>query len=308
MKKRLVSILGFTMMVLLVVSSVTFAAFWNSKPLIVTTIYPLYDFTKQIVGDRADVVLLVPPGAEPHDWEPAPTDILTIKKATVFIYNGADMEGWVDKLDSSVLANKKVVKASDFVNVMTAQFTEEGEPSTDGSVDPHIWLDPVNAQAIVRGIANALAAADSDNAEFYTNNSNDYIAQLEELNQEYSQTLSQASSKQFVTSHAAFGYMAQRYGLQQIAIMGLSPDAEPTPARMAEIIQHVKDNHIKYIFFETLISPKLSEVIANESNAQTLVLNPIEGLSDQESASGANYISEMKMNLTNLKYALGIAQ
>lgn len=308
MKKRLVSILGFTMMVLLVVSSVSFAAFWNSKPLIVTTIYPLYDFTKQIVGDRADVVLLVPPGAEPHDWEPAPTDILTIKKATVFIYNGADMEGWVDKLDSSVLANKKVVKASDFVNVMTAQFTEEGEPSTDGSVDPHIWLDPVNAQAIVRGIANALAAADSDNAEFYTNNSNDYIAQLEELNQEYSQTLSQASSKQFVTSHAAFGYMAQRYGLQQIAIMGLSPDAEPTPARMAEIIQHVKDNHIKYIFFETLISPKLSEVIASESNAQTLVLNPIEGLSDQESASGANYISEMKMNLTNLKYALGIAQ
>lgn len=308
MKKRLVSILGFTMMVLLVVSSISFAAFWNSKPLIVTTIYPLYDFTKQIVGDRADIVLLVPPGAEPHDWEPAPTDILTIKKATVFIYNGADMEGWVDKLDSSVLANKKVVKASDFVNVMTAQFTEEGEPSTDGSVDPHIWLDPVNAQAIVRGIANALAAADSDNAEFYTNNSNDYIAQLEELNQEYSQSLSQASSKQFVTSHAAFGYMAQRYGLQQIAIMGLSPDAEPTPARMAEIIQHVKDNHIKYIFFETLISPKLSEVIASESNAQTLVLNPIEGLSDQESASGANYISEMKMNLTNLKYALGIAQ
>lgn len=308
MKKRLVSILGFTMMVLLVVSSISFAAFWNSKPLIVTTIYPLYDFTKQIVGDRADIVLLVPSGAEPHDWEPAPTDILTIKKATVFIYNGADMEGWVDKLDSSVLANKKVVKASDFVNVMTAQFTEEGEPSTDGSVDPHIWLDPVNAQAIVRGIANALAAADSDNAEFYTNNSNDYIAQLEELNQEYSQSLSQASSKQFVTSHAAFGYMAQRYGLQQIAIMGLSPDAEPTPARMAEIIQHVKDNHIKYIFFETLISPKLSEVIASESNAQTLVLNPIEGLSDQESASGANYISEMKMNLTNLKYALGIAQ
>jgi zinc transport system substrate-binding protein len=308
MKKRLVRILGFTMMVLLVVSSVSFAAFWNSKPLIVTTIYPLYDFTKQIVGDKADIVLLVPPGAEPHDWEPAPTDILTIKKATVFIYNGAGMEGWVDKLDSSVLADKKVVKASDFVNVMTAQFTEEGEPSTDGSVDPHIWLDPVNAQAIVSGITNALAAADSDNAEFYTNNSNNYIAQLEELNQEYSQALSQASSKQFVTSHAAFGYMAQRYGLQQIAIMGLSPDAEPTPARMAEIIQHVKDNQIKYIFFETLISPKLSEVIASESNAQTLVLNPIEGLTDQESAAGANYISEMRMNLTNLKYALGIAQ
>lgn len=246
--------------------------------------------------------------AEPHDWEPAPADILTIKKAAIFIYNGAGMEEWVDKLDSSVLAGKKVVRAADFVNVLTAQYTEDGEPSTDGSIDPHIWLDPINAQTIVGGIANAAVNTDSDNAEYYTNNANSYIAQLEELNQEYNETLIQANSKQFVTSHAAFGYMAHRYNLQQIAIMGLSPDAEPTPSRMAQIIQHVKDNNIKYIFFETLISPKLSEVIASESNAQTLVLNPIEGLSEQESAAGANYISEMKLNLTNLKYALGIAQ
>lgn len=308
MRHRLTGILCMVMMVLFAISSVSSAAFWNSKPTVVTTIYPLYEFTKQIAGDKIDVALLVPAGTEPHDWEPSPSDILKIKKATVFIYNGANMEEWVDRLGDSILAGKKIVKAADFVTMLSAQYTAEGAPSPAGTLDPHIWLDPVNAQAIVGGITNALVEVDSVNASYYTNNSNYYIAQLEGLNQEYQQTLGRATTRQFITSHAAFGYLANRYGLQQIAIMGLSPDAEPTPERMAQIVRYVRGNGIKYIFFETLISPKLAEVIASECNAQTLVLNPIEGLSDQEVSRGASYISEMKMNLINLKYALGIGQ
>jgi zinc transport system substrate-binding protein len=301
MKKRLLGVFCLTLLVLVFTSGLSFAA----KPTIVTTVYPLYDFTKQVVGDKADVVLLVPAGAEPHDWEPAPADMIKIKNAKLFIYNGAGMETWIDKLQGSVLKGKKVVKASDYVTVLSAQFTEEGEPAPAGAIDPHIWLDPVNVQAIVQEIANAVSEMDPANGDYYKSNANHYIAELQVLDQDY-QTLSNAPRKQIVTSHAAFGYMAKRYGLQQVAIMGLAPDAEPTPQRMAEVIRYVKANGIKYIFFETLVSPKLSEVIANEAGAQTLVLNPIEGLTDEEIAQGANYITEMRMNLTNLKIALGV--
>jgi zinc transport system substrate-binding protein len=301
MKKRFLGVLCLTMLLLLFTSGLSFAA----KPTIVTTIYPLYDFTKQVVGDKADVVLLVPAGVEPHDWEPAPTDMVKIKKAKLFIYNGAGMEEWIDNLQDSVLRGKKVVKASDYVSVLPAQFTEDGEPATADMMDPHIWLDPVNVQAIVQGVANAVSEIDPANGSYYQSNAKLYIAELQALDQEY-QTLSHAPRKQIVTSHAAFGYMAKRYGLQQVAIMGLAPDAEPTPQRMAEVIRYVKDHGIQYIFFETLVSPKLSEVIASEAGAQTLVLNPIEGLTDEEIAQGANYITEMRMNLTNLKIALGV--
>lgn len=301
MKKKLLRVFCLALLLVVFTSGLSFAA----KPAIVTTIYPLYDFTKQVVGDKADVVLLVPAGAEPHDWEPAPADMIKIKNAKLFIYNGAGMEAWIDKLQSSILNGKKVVKASDYVTVLPAQFTEEGEPAPAGVTDPHIWLDPVNVQAIVQGIANAVSETDSANTEYYQSNANNYIAQLQALDQDY-QILSNAPRKQIVTSHAAFGYLAKRYGLQQVAIMGLAPDAEPTPQRMAEIIRYVKANGIQCIFFETLVSPKLSEVIASEAGAQTLVLNPIEGLTDEEIAQGANYITEMRMNLTNLKIALGV--
>ncbi|HMM22369.1 MAG TPA: metal ABC transporter substrate-binding protein [Selenomonadales bacterium] len=301
MRKRLFGILCLTLLMVVFTSGLGLAA----KPTIVTTIYPLYDFTKQVVGDKADVALLVPAGAEPHDWEPAPADMIKIKNAKMFVYNGAGMEEWIDKLQGSVLKGKKVVKASDYVNVLAAQFTEEGEPAPAGISDPHIWLDPVNAQAIVQGIADAVSAMDPANGSYYKSNASHYIAELQALDQEY-QILGNAPRKQIVTSHAAFAYMAKRYGLQQVAIMGLAPDAEPTPQRMAEVIRYVKANGIRYIFFETLVSPKLSEVIASEAGAQTLVLNPIEGLTDEEIAQGANYITEMRMNLTNLKIALGV--
>lgn len=300
MKKKLLGVFGLTLLLLIFSTGLGFAA----KPAIVTTFYPLYDFTKQVVADKADVILLVPAGAEPHDWEPAPADMVSIKKAQLFIYNGAGMETWIDKLQNSVLQGKKTVNASGYVAVLPAQFDEEGEAAPAGTVDPHIWVDPVNAQAIVRGIADAVSDIDHDNADFYKSNAEHYIAQLQELDQEYKESLGNAKFKQIVTSHAAFGYLAKRYGLQQIAVMGLSPDAEPNAKRMGEIVQYVKSNGIKYIFFETLVNPKLSEVIAKEAGAQTLVLNPIEGLTNEEIAQGANYLTEMRMNLTNLKIAL----
>ena len=304
--KRMSVILCLSMLLVTISSGLCSAWFWDSKPKIVTTIYPLYEFTKQIVGDKAEVVLLTPAGVEPHDWEPSPADMVTIQNAKLFIYNGAGMEHWVDRIAGSTLAGKKVINASNFVSTIAAEFDEEGGPALSGEIDPHIWLDPVNAQAIVTAIAAALVEIDADNSGYYGSNAASYNNELAALHQEYLNALNSRSRNEIVTSHAAFGYLAKRYGLTQIAIMGLSPEAEPTPDRMAQIIQYVRSNGIKYIFFETLVSPKLSEIIASEAGAQTLLLNPLEGLTDEEVAQGRNYISEMRMNLVNLKYALGV--
>lgn len=305
MQKYLTRLLCFTLMALLLSTNVSLAAWWNTKPTIVTTIYPLYEFTKQVVGDKADVVLLVPNGAEPHDWEPSPSDLIKVKNASLVIYNGAGLEPWVDKIGSSTLSGKQTLSAASVVPLRQAQYDEEGESAAAGIMDPHVWLDPVNAQAIVQAIAAAAAQTDPSNSDYYFANSANYSTQLAELDNEYRLALASTARRDIITSHAAFGYLAARYGLNQIAIMGLSPDAEPTPERMAEVIRHVRNAGIKYIFFETLVSPKLSEIIASETGAQTLVLNPLEGLSDDEIANGENYISVMRMNLTNLKYALG---
>lgn len=278
----------------------------EKKPVIVTTIYPLYDFTKQIVGDQADVTLLVPAGAEPHDWEPSPADLVAISKCDIFVYNGANMESWVDKVLKTTLAGKKVVNASSAVKVQAADYDEDGGVAEKGALDPHIWLDPVNAMGIVDAISNAAIKFDKNHEEIYKNNTASYKNKLATLNQHYVDGLQGKTTDEIITSHAAFGYMAKRYGFKQTAIMGLSPESEPTPDKMAAIIEHVRDRQIKFVFFETLVNPKLSEVIATDTGAQTLVFNPIEGLTDAEIAQGQDYISEMEMNLVSLKYALGI--
>ena len=277
----------------------------KAKPVIVTTIYPLYDFTKQVVGDQADVVLLVPAGAEPHDWEPSPADLVAMQKCDIFIYNGANMESWVDKVKKTTLSGKTMVNASSAVKVQAADYDEDGGPAEKGAIDPHIWLDPVNAISIVDAIGNAVAKFDSSNAAIYQDNTTVYKSKLATLNQHYIDGLQGSTTDEIITSHAAFGYMAKRYGFKQTAIMGLTPEAEPTADKMATIIDHVKDKKIKYVFFETLVNPKLSEVIASDTGAQTLVFNPIEGLTDAEIAQGQDYITVMEMNLVNLRYALG---
>lgn len=303
--KRIIMLLCLVLLVMSTAAGVCSAS-RHEKPVIVTTIYPLYDFTKQVVGDNAKVVLLVPAGAEPHDWEPSPADLVTIQNCDIFIYNGANMESWVDKVLKTTLSGKKIVNASNAVKVQAAAYGEDGGPAEKGAIDPHIWLDPVNAISIVDAIGNAVMKFDPTNEAFYKNNTNVYKSKLATLNQKYIDGLKGRTTDEIITSHAAFGYMAKRYGFTQIAIMGLTPESEPTPDKMAAIIDHVKSKEIKYIFFETLVNPKLSEVIATDTGAKTLVFNPIEGLTDAEIAQGQNYITEMEMNLVSLQYALGV--
>jgi zinc transport system substrate-binding protein len=269
----------------------------SEKINVVTTFYPLYEFSKRIGGEKADVSILVPAGAEPHDWEPGPQDIIKIESAHIFVYNGAGLEPYVDKIITKTESQTLiVVDSSEGIELI-----KEG-----GAPDPHIWLDPVLAKHQVETIEKAFIKADPKNSDYYSANTAALEQDLGALEANISKELTPAKKKMFITSHAAFGYFAKRYGLTQIAIAGLSPDIEPSPAKIAEIVGLARENKVKYIFFEALISPKLSETIANEAGAQTLVLNPIEGLSEAQIKQGENYFTLMRDNVKNLKLALEV--
>ncbi|NPV73775.1 MAG: zinc ABC transporter substrate-binding protein [Pelotomaculum sp.] len=292
----------------------------DRKLKIVTTIYPLYDFTRNIAGEKAEVLCLVAPGSEPHGWEPTPRDLAEIQKADVFIYCGAGMEEWIEKAINGIDKQRTVVvDASRNIQLITLTDEESDGaefPDTDSSagsvngkrhnIDPHIWLDPVNAMQMVENICAGLAKADPASKEFYDANALGYRKKLEELDGEYKKGLANAPLREFITSHAAFGYLAKRYGLIQIPVRGLSPEVEPTPARMAEVVKIAKEKNIHYIFFETLVSPKISQIIAGEAGAQTLVLNPVGGLTQDELNRGEDYLSIMRKNLANLQKGLEV--
>ncbi|HBX24129.1 MAG TPA: ABC transporter substrate-binding protein [Desulfotomaculum sp.] len=276
---------------------------------VVASIYPVYDFTKKVGGDKIEVSCLVPPGAEPHDWEPSPRDMVELQKADVFIYCGAGMEQWVVKtleaLDKPGLAK---IDAGQNIQLLTGHdHHQDGHEEPDiANADPHIWVDPLNAVGMVDNINAGLVEADPANKSAYEHNAGQYRQQILELHQEYQDSLAGAKGKEFVTSHDAFGYLAQQYGLIQVPLRGLSPEAEPTPARMVDVVKMVREKEIKYIFFESLVSPKVSEVIAAETGVETLVLNPVGGLTAEEIAAGKDYLSVMRENLVNLQKSFDI--
>lgn len=281
----------------------------NHKLKIVTTFYPMYDFAKHVAGDQADVTVLVPAGIEPHDWEPTPQDLIKIQQADLFVYNGAGLEEWVDKALQSLKTNKlKVVEATQGLNLMegNAEDNDPHEESNKGAheehaLDPHVWLDPVMAQQQVQAIEKALVELDPAHQTDYVNNTNAYLTQLQSLDQSFRDLAATAKQKEFVTQHAAFGYLAKRYGFDQISISGLNPEVEPSTAQMADVVNLAKQRHVKVIYFESLVSPKVAQMVAKEVGCETAVLNPLEGLSEAEQAQNLDYIGVMERNLTELK-------
>jgi len=267
---------------------------------VVASFYPLAEFVRQVGGGKVTVTNITPVGAEPHDFEPSPQDIVTMKQAKVFIYTGVGFEPWAGKVVPD-LTGVTVINASKGIPLLSAT-PEEGRINPH-KADPHFYLDPVLDQKVIKTIANKLAEIDPANKAFYDKNAAAYIDKLEKLDSKYRAGLISCNSRDVVTSHAAFAYLAKRYNLTQIAIAGLSEE-EPSPARLAEITRFVKEHHIKYIFFEKLVSPRLSKTIAGEVGAKTLVLNPIEGLTPDDQKAGKNFISLMQENLKNLRIAL----
>jgi zinc transport system substrate-binding protein len=282
----------------------------DGKLKVMASFYCMSDFAQKVGGDKVEVTSMVPAGTEPHDWEPAATDIVQLENADVFIYNGAGMEHWTeDVLGSLDNQSLTVAEASKGLELMEGEAHEDGddehqEDDDETNYDPHVWLSPLNAKAEMENIKKALAEADPENEAYYTENYEKYARKFDELDAEYKEKLSNTKSKDIIVAHEAFGYLCSAYGLNQIGIEGLSPDSEPDPARMEEIIKFAKTNNVKTIFFEELVSPKVAETIAAEINAETKVLNPLEGLRDEDLQAGEDYFTVMESNLNELKEAL----
>lgn len=284
----------------------------GKKLKVVTSFYPMYEFSKQVAGEYADVIGLIPAGVEPHDWEPSAKDMAEIKEADVFVYNGL-VEGWAEQaLESAPNDKRIVVEASGGIQLMESEehgHEEEGHEEEEheeegGSLDPHIWLSPVLAQQEVLAIQEAFEKADPANKDAYKANADAYISKLKELDNAFKSGLQGVKHTEFVTQHAAFGYLAKEYGLTQVPIAGLSPEQEPSPEQMAEVVAFAKEHKIKTILFETLVDPKIAQTIADEIGAKTDVLNPIEGLTDEDKKDNLDYIGIMTKNLEALKKAL----
>ncbi len=270
----------------------------SSKIKVNTSFYPLYFFASEIGGERAEVNNITPAGAEPHDYDPTARDIAEIEKSNLLILNGG-VEAWGNKMQEN-LNNTPVTVVIAGKGLLTKELLEEGEKIQD----PHIWLDPQLAKKEVSKITEGFITVDPSNKSFYQNNQENLDDKLDALDQKFKKGLSTCHEKDIITSHAAFGYLAARYGLNQVSISGLSPDEEPSSKQLIEVANFAKEHNIRYIFFESLVSPKLSETIAHEVGAKTLVLDPLEGISDDESKQGKNYLTVMEENLSNLQEAL----
>lgn len=276
----------------------------KDKIKIYTSIYPLYDFATKVGGDKVDVTNLVPAGTEPHDWEVSTSDIVNLEKSDMLIYNGAGIENWTDKIINT-LENKDIVyvKTSEGLDIHKAS-EDDHDHSDDGhnhgSYDPHTWLSIKNAKKEMENIKNALIEYDPENADYYEQNYETYAKKFDDLDKKYSDTLGPIENKTIIVAHEAFGYLCSDYDIVQEGIEGLTPDSEPDPARMSEIIKFAKENNVKTIFFEELVSPKVAETIAKEINAKTAVLNPLEGLTEEQIKSGEDYFTVMEKNLEAL--------
>lgn len=267
----------------------------SARPLVVATIYPLWDFSRQVAGDRAEVVALVPPGVEPHDWEPSPRDVSQVQRATVFVHTGTTVDTWAQKLLVDPKSRSTVVDASRGLSMLTR----------GGASDPHVWLDPALARAQVEAIATGLGQADPAGRAIYDENAKRFNARLEALDQAFATGLENCARREIVISHAAFAYLARRYRLVQVPLMGLAPEAEPSPADVAAIIKTARGLKVTHIFFEPLVSPRLAETLSREIGATPIALNPVEGVTKEEAAAGKGYVELMEANLANLRTALG---
>ncbi|HHV46077.1 MAG TPA: zinc ABC transporter solute-binding protein [Tissierellia bacterium] len=266
----------------------------KGKPLVYASFYPLYFLAHEIGGDNIELKTIIPHGVEPHDYEPSINQLKDLSEARVLIYNGANFESWIDKIVGSVVDEEIAINASQYCNLIVE----------DGVTDPHLWLDPENMIRIGKVIKDRFIELDPNNKESYEENYETLKNRLELLDKRYYEELRDKKMDTIIVSHNAFGYMAKRYGFKQIPVAGISPDQEPSPRTIADIIDLAKDKNYEYIFLESMASPKTVETIAEETNLKTLVLNPIEGLTEEEMERGKDYISIMEENLENLKEAL----
>lgn len=261
----------------------------------VTTIYPLQNFVERVGGDFVYVSNVIPAGTEPHDYEPSPRDVADVRQADLLVYVGQGIDGWAAEAAPEVTNNGGLSLSAERIAGIDAEAS---------NTDPHVWLDPIIAQDVVRAVVQALIALDPDHAKEYQANADAYLAELVALDADYAHGLQTCKLNDIIVAHDAFGYLAKRYDFIIHPISGLSPEAEPSVRDLTNLVREAKRLDIQTIFFETLVSPELAQTLAKELHAETAVLNPLEGLSAEEIAAGKDYITVMRDNLNALRAAM----
>src|ERR1041384_7726427 len=265
---------------------------------VVASFYPVYEFVKKVGGDKVDASVLIPIGAEPHDFDPTIQQIQGVESAAMLVYSGAGMEStWINKVNP-----KFAVDTSKGIHLLTSN-----DPQIHASTDPHIWLDPILALQQVENIRDGLSKVDPNNAAYYDRNAQNFIGQLKSLDASIrgNLTSSNCAKRDFIAFHNAFSYFAKQYGLDQHSIEGLTPEGEVLPQRLVQVVQLAKNLGINIIYFEDLVDPRSSQAIADEiPNGKVMVLSPIEGINKQEQQKWVGYLEKMYQNLSALKEGL----
>jgi zinc transport system substrate-binding protein len=283
----------------------------STKLQVVTTLFPLFDFARIIAGDRADVTMLLPPGMEPHSFEPKPNDIVRISKAGLFVYTNRYMEPWAETILKGIDRKRlNVVDAGQGVSFLKGSPMDAHDHHEHGDhgaeiMDPHIWLDFGNAVQIVNNLLAGFTAADPDNSSLYRNNAAVLISRLHELDQRYRDRLSSCTTRVFLHGgHYTFGYLARRYGLEYRSLSGISSESEPSAAKMAAMVRQIRSAGVRYLFTEELLSPRLSETLAGEAGVAVLKLHGAHNLGKDDVDRGTGFIGLMEQNLINLQKGL----
>ncbi|GAA5023597.1 zinc ABC transporter substrate-binding protein [Terrabacter aeriphilus] len=282
----------------------------SAEGAVVTSFYPVEFATQQIAGGTVPVTVLTKPGAEPHDLELAPQDVGSMTQARLVIYS----DGFQPAVDDAIgqVDPSRVLDVADAAQLTLTAAEEEGHDHADESHgdhaahsgdDPHFWLDPKRYAAVAQAIAARLGADDPTHAATYTASAKAFVAKLDALDAEFAKGLASCDSKVVVTSHAAFGYLSQRYGLEQHGISGLSPEAEPSAAGLQEISNLVRSEKVSTIFQETLVEPKFAQTVATSTGATLATLDPVEGITTE--SAGTDYFEVMRSNLAALQKGLG---
>jgi zinc transport system substrate-binding protein len=334
MKKNIIVLF----IVLIVIVGIVFVGFRSNnnkvkedKIFIVTTLFPLYDFAKQIGQDKVEASILLPAGIEAHSFEPKPSDIVKVNEADIFIYTGEFMEPWAKNIIDGVSnENLRIINISRGVKLLHAEENHEHEEDHDHKednhaekeeddhndendhhhdVDPHIWLDFDNNLIMIDNILEVLIEIDPENTIFYQKNADEYKEKIMALDDKYRTILSICKNRDIIYSgHYAFGYMARKYNLNYKSAYGLSPNQEPGAQDLIEIIEKIKKDKIDYIFSEELMSPKLSQMLNKETNTDFLILNPAHNVTKDDFQNGVDYLLVMERNLTNLAKGLDCSQ
>jgi zinc transport system substrate-binding protein len=265
---------------------------------VMTSFYPLHFFSSQIGGDKAVVFQLIPDNAEPHSWEPKPSDLVRTDKASLFVYNGGGFESWADDF-LATLTNKDLVIVDTSHNLTLLSNSEEANGK-----DPHFWLDPLSAKVQVQNILEGFVKADPVNEAYYQANADHLKADLDKLDLDFQKGLENRTKNDFITTHEGFNYLANRYGLIAHGAVGISADQQPSPQDMVRLSELVRQLDLHYVFSEPVFSDAVINTIASETGAQVLILDGVHGREGVH--VGMDYFQIMYENLHSLRIGLEV--